>query len=91
MTRFNSRPRAAEQRQGNGARRRSVPCDRRHRGTDNSGAVRVARALYEAVVRDLLEPLVERLPYVQIVAWIYQDHPGEVQTELQRQVTGTPP
>jgi hypothetical protein len=49
-------------------------------------AVRVPRALYEAVVRDLLGPLVERPSYAQIVAWTCQDHPGEVHAELQRQV-----
>ena len=49
-------------------------------------AVRVPRPLYEAVVRDLLGPLVERPSYAQIVAWTCQDHPGEVHAELQRQV-----
>ena len=42
--------------------------------------------MYEAVVRDLLGPLVERPSYAQIVAWTCQDHPGEVHAELQRQV-----
>jgi len=49
-------------------------------------AVRVPRSLYEAVVRDLFGPLVERPSYAQIVAWTCQDHPGEVHAELQRQV-----
>ncbi len=49
-------------------------------------AVRIPRALYEAVVRDLLGPLVERPSYAQIVAWTCQDHPDEIHTELQRQV-----
>jgi hypothetical protein len=38
--------------------------------------------LFEAVVRDLLGPLVERPSYAQIVAWTCQDHPGEVHAEL---------
>jgi hypothetical protein len=50
-------------------------------------AVRVPRPLYEAVVRDLLGPLVERPSYAQIVAWTCQDHPGEVHAELQRHVS----
>ena len=45
-----------------------------------------ARPLYEAVVRDLPGPLVERPSYAQIVAWTCQDHPGEVHAELQRKV-----
>ncbi|HEY5156320.1 MAG TPA: hypothetical protein VIJ47_16375 [Acidimicrobiales bacterium] len=49
-------------------------------------AVRVPRALYEAVVRDLLGPLVERPSYAQIVAWTCQDHLGEVHAELHHQV-----
>jgi hypothetical protein len=43
--------------------------------------------LYEAVVRDLLGPLVERPSYAQIVAWTCQDHPGEVNAELERHVS----
>ena len=42
--------------------------------------------MYEAVVRDLLGPMVERPSYAQIVAWTCQDHPGEVHAELQHQV-----
>ena len=50
-------------------------------------AVRVPRALYESVVRDLLGALVEKPSYAQIIAWTCQDHPDEVRLELQRQVT----
>jgi hypothetical protein len=50
-------------------------------------AVRIPRALYESVVRDLLGALVEKPSYAQIIAWTCQDHPDEVRAELQRQVT----
>ena len=50
-------------------------------------AVRIPRALYESVVRDLLGALVEKPSYAQIVAWTCQDHPDEVRVELQRHVT----
>jgi len=50
-------------------------------------AVRIPRALYESVVRDLLGALVEKPSYAQIIAWTCQDHPDEVRVELQRQVT----
>ena len=50
-------------------------------------AVRIPRALYETVVRDLLGALVEKPSYAQIIAWTCQDHPDEVRMELQRQVT----
>jgi hypothetical protein len=49
--------------------------------------VRIPRALYESVVRDLLGALVEKPSYAQIIAWTCQDHPDEVRAELQRQVT----
>ena len=49
-------------------------------------AVRIPRALYESVVRDLLGALVEKPSYAQIIAWTCQDHPDEVRAELQRQV-----
>lgn len=50
-------------------------------------AVRIPRALYEAVVRDLLGGLMEKPSYAQIISWTCQDHPDEVRVELQRQVT----
>jgi len=50
-------------------------------------AVRIPRALYESVVRDLLGALVEKPSYAQIIAWTCQDHPDEVRLELHRQVT----
>lgn len=50
-------------------------------------AVRIPRALYESVVRDLLGALVEKPSYAQIIAWTCQDHPDEVRAELRRQVT----
>ena len=50
-------------------------------------AVRIPRALYESVVRDLLGALVEKPSYAQIIAWTCQDHANEVRAELQRQVT----
>lgn len=50
-------------------------------------AVRIPRALYESVVRDLLGALVEKPSYAQIIAWTCQDHPDAVGAELQRQVT----
>src|SRR6478609_4395466 len=50
-------------------------------------AVRIPRALYESVVRDLLGALVEKPSYAQIIAWTCQDHRDEVRLELNRQVT----
>lgn len=47
-------------------------------------AVRVPRPLYETVVRDLLGPMVEKPSYAQVIAWTCQDHPQEVQLELER-------
>ena len=79
-------------------RTRRQPLARHHRtrlatvaagceGATTVVAVRVPRALYESVVRDLLGALVEKPSYAQIIAWTCQDHPDEVRVELQRQVT----
>jgi hypothetical protein len=47
-------------------------------------AVRVPKPLYDAVVHNLLGPLLERPSYAQIVGWTCEDHPGEVRAELER-------
>jgi hypothetical protein len=47
-------------------------------------AVRVPKPLYDAVVHELLGPLLERPSYAQIVGWTCEDHPGEVRAELER-------
>jgi hypothetical protein len=45
-------------------------------------AVRIPKALYDAVVHDLLGGLVERPSYAQIIAWTCEDHAEEVVAEL---------
>lgn len=45
-------------------------------------AVRIPKALYDAVVLDLLGGLVERPSYAQIIAWTCEDHAEEVIAEL---------
>lgn len=47
-------------------------------------AVRIPRPLYEAVVRDLLGPLIEKPSYAQVIAWTCTDHPEDVRAELHR-------
>jgi hypothetical protein len=44
----------------------------------------VPKPLYDAVVHELLGPLLERPSYAQIVGWTCEDHPGEVRAELER-------
>jgi len=55
-------------------------------GTAKAGAtvvaVRIPKALYDAVVHDLLGGLVERPSYAQIIAWTCEDHAEEVIAEL---------
>lgn len=46
--------------------------------------VRVPRPLYEALVRELLGPLVEKPSYAQVIAWTCTDHPDDVRAELRR-------
>jgi hypothetical protein len=57
-----------------------------HDGTGKAGvtvvAVRIPKALYDAVVHDLLGGLVERPSYAQIIAWTCEDHAEEVIAEL---------
>ncbi|MEO7285378.1 MAG: hypothetical protein ABI140_00490 [Jatrophihabitantaceae bacterium] len=49
-------------------------------------AVRIPKALYDAVVGELLAGRVERPSYAQIVAWTCEDHPDDVLAELDRAV-----
>ena len=62
------------------------PPDGQHSGTIKAGpavvAVRIPKALYDAVVHDLLGGLVERPSYAQIIAWTCEDHAEEVIAEL---------
>jgi hypothetical protein len=62
-------------------------------GTGNAGvtvvAVRIPKALYDAVVHDLLGGLVERPSYAQIIAWTCEDHAEEVIAELTYATTTT--
>lgn len=44
--------------------------------------VRVPKALYDAVVHDLLGASVERPSYAQVIAWTCEDHREEVLAEL---------
>jgi hypothetical protein len=57
-----------------------------HVGTGKAGvivvAVRIPKALYDAVIHDLLGGLVERPSYAQIIAWTCEDHAEEVIAEL---------
>jgi hypothetical protein len=52
-------------------------------------AVRIPKPLYDAVVHELLAPLLERPSYAQIVAWTCEDHPDEVRAELERSTQST--
>ena len=45
-------------------------------------AVRIPKALYDAVIHDLLGGLVERPSYAQIIAWTCEDHAEDVIAEL---------
>jgi len=64
----------------------SVRPEDQHSGTGKAGvtvvAVRIPKALYDAVVHDLLGGLVERPSYAQIIAWTCEDHAEEVIAEL---------
>jgi hypothetical protein len=84
---------AAGERQQRPQRSAGVRTEDQHAGTGKAGgtvvAVRIPKALYDAVVHDLLGGLVERPSYAQIIAWTCEDHAEEVIAELRYATTTT--